>query len=333
MTTYTGYTAVDLSRLPAPEVVETLSFEDLLAEMRADLVARFPSLTALLESEPAYKLLEVFAYRELLLRQRINDAARAVMLAYAVDGDLDNLGAFFGVTRLTLDPGDPSHSIPPTMERNEDYRRRITLAPEGFSVAGPEGAYIYHALSASSDVLDVSATSPAPDDIKALVNSVLVANGATSALINAMTAALNAAKWPGDVTVTVLSRTGNGAAPQATLDVVAARLNDATVRPLTDHVIMQSAQIVNYAVVGTRYTYAGPDSTVVLAHSDASLQAYIAESHRLGRDITRSGLEAAIHVPGIQRVDLTSPVGNVVISRTQAAHCTDVALTYGGTDE
>lgn len=299
MTTYTGYTAVDLSRLPSPNVVESLSYEDLLARMLADLVARDPSFTALVESDPAYKLLEVCAYRELLLRQRINDAARGVMLAYAVDADLDNLGALLGVTRLTLDPGDPSRSILPTMERDEDFRRRITLAPEGFSVAGPEGAYIFHALSASPDVLDASATSPTP----------------------------------GQVLVSVLSRTGDGTASQATLAAVAARLNSATVRPLTDQVKVQSAQIVNYTIVGTRYTFAGPDSDVVLANSDASLLAYQTESHRIGRDITRSGLEAAIHVPGIQRVDLTSPAGNVVISRTQAANCTSIALAYGGIDE
>ncbi len=41
-----------------------------------------------LESEPATKLLQENAYRELLLRQRINEAAQAVMVAYAMGGDL-----------------------------------------------------------------------------------------------------------------------------------------------------------------------------------------------------------------------------------------------------
>lgn len=299
MTTAYGYTAVDLSRLPAPAVVEALSYEVILAAMLADLTARDPSFSALVESDPAYKLLEVCAYRELILRQRVNDAAKGVMLAYAVGNDLDNLGALLGVTRLMLDPGDPTHSIAPTMEADADFRRRITLAPEGFSVAGPEGAYIYHSLSASPDVLDASATSPTP----------------------------------GAVVVSVLSRTGDGTAPADTLAAVNARLNDTSVRPLTDQVTVQSAVIVPFAVTGTRYTYAGPDSTVVLAASDASLAAYLAESHRLGRDITLSGLDAAIHVPGIQRVDLTAPTANIVVDRTQAAWCTSIALTYGGIDE
>jgi phage-related baseplate assembly protein len=45
------------------------------------------------------------------------------------------------------------------MEADEDLRQRIVLAPESFSVAGPELAYVFHARSAHPDVLDASATS------------------------------------------------------------------------------------------------------------------------------------------------------------------------------
>lgn len=294
-----GYTAVDLSRLPAPAVVETLAYEQILAAMVADLVARDATFTALVESDPAYKILEVCAYRELVMRQRVNDAARSVMLAYAVGTDLDNLAVLFGVTRLQLNPGDPDHSIPPTMESDADLRRRVTLAPEGFSVAGPEGAYIYHALTANALVLDASATSPTP----------------------------------GDVVVTVLSRNGDGTADAELLAAVAASVSADNVRPMTDNVTVQSAEIVPFTVEGTRYTYAGPDSAVVLAESDRRLQAYVDEAHRLGRDITMSGLFAAAHVEGIQRVELTTPVADIVISRTQAPYCTGIALAYGGVDE
>lgn len=294
-----GMTAVDLSQLPAPAVVEAIAFEQIFAEMLADLRARDATFTALTESDPAYKVLQIAAYREMLLRQRVNDGAKAVMLPYARGTDLDNLGAFYNVERLTLDPGDPSRGIPKIMEGDDDYLRRIRLSPEGFSVAGPEGAYIFHALSASPDVLDASATSPSP----------------------------------GQVLVTVLSRSGDGTAPQATLDAVAVALSAVKVRPLTDEVIVQSAQIVPYQITGTRYTLAGPDSAVVLANSDANLARFVADTHKLGRDITRSGLDAAIHVPGMQRVDLTSQTERIVISRTQAPYCTAIDLHYGGIDE
>ncbi|HEV2681226.1 MAG TPA: baseplate assembly protein, partial [Rhodanobacter sp.] len=90
---------------------------------------------------------------------------------------------------------------------------------------------------------------------------------------------------------------------------------------------------VDYQVTGTRYTYAGPDSAVVLAASDASLQNYITSCHKLGLDVTFSGLCGAIMVQGMQRVDLTAPAANIVIDRTHASFCNGINLTYGGVAE
>ena len=86
---------IDLSLLPAPAVVETLDYEAILSALKADLIARAPELAPALqlESEPLVKLLEVAAWRETVLRARINDAARAVMLPWATGADLDNLAA------------------------------------------------------------------------------------------------------------------------------------------------------------------------------------------------------------------------------------------------
>ena len=86
------------------------------------------------------------------------------MLAFAEDADLDHIGARYNVERLVVDPGDAS-AIPPvpaTYEPNADFRRRIQLSFEALTTAGSTGSYIYHALSASGQVRDASATSPAP---------------------------------------------------------------------------------------------------------------------------------------------------------------------------
>lgn len=293
------FTAVDLSRLPAPVVVEQLDFEVILAEALAHLRQLDPQFDALTESDPAYKILQVCCYREVLVRQRSNEASRAVLLAYALGADLDQLGALVGVGRQQLDPGDPALGIAPTLESDTELRRRIQLAPEGFSVAGPEGAYIFHSLSADSGVLDASATSPTP----------------------------------GQVVVTVLARAGDGTAPQALIDAVAAVLSADNVRPLTDQVTVQSAQIVLYEVIATVYTYAGPDSALVLAESQRRLDAYIEEAHRLGRDVPRSGIFSVLHSEGVQRVELVSPAADIVIDRTQAPHCTSITITDAGVDE
>lgn len=295
------FTQIDLSTLPAPDVIEELSFETIFSAMLADLQARDPAFSALVESDPAYKILEVAAYRELLVRQRVNDAARAVMLAYATGADLDQLGALLGVARFELDPGDPEAVPPiaPTMESDTEFRRRIQLSLEGFSVAGPRGAYIFHGLSADADVLDISATSPTP----------------------------------GNVTISVLSRVGNGAASSSLLAAVSAKLNADEIRPLTDQVTVQSASIVNYSVHAHLYVYPGPDSSVVLQKALDALDVYIAQVHRIGQDVTLSGIYSALHQPGVQRVDLIQPNANVVISATQASHCTGINVTVAGTDE
>ena len=294
-----SFAGVDLSRLPAPSVVEVPDYETLYAEAVAQFQALFPSFDATVESDPAVKLIQLFAYRELVVRQRVNDAARAVMVAYAVGTDLDALAALFGVERFIITPADPENNIPAVLESDDDLRRRMVLAPEGFSVAGPEGAYIYHALSASSDVLDASATSPSP----------------------------------GEVVVSVLSRTGDGTAPAGTLAAVTAKLTDQGIRPLTDHVTVQSAAIVNFAIVATLYFFSGPDRSVVLATARAQLDDYLATSRKLGRDITRAGIIAALHPEGVQNVVLTSPAADVVLTRQQAQHCTGITITDAGVAE
>ena len=67
----------DISSLATPDIIETLDYEEILQRMKDDLVARDPDFVHLLESDPAMKVMEVAAWRELLIRQRVNDAARA----------------------------------------------------------------------------------------------------------------------------------------------------------------------------------------------------------------------------------------------------------------
>lgn len=296
------FTAVDLSRLPFPAVVEPLDFETIFAAMLADLRQRAPSFDALVESDPAYKILEVAAYRELLLRQRVNESAKAVTLAYAVGSDLDHIASRYNVQRLVIDPGDPS-ALPqprlPVLESDTDLRRRTQLAFEGFSTAGPDGAYLFHALGADGQVLDVSVYSPAP----------------------------------GDVVVAVLSRIGDGTADAQLLAAVDAALNAERVRPLTDRVFVQTAEVVPFTVTASLTLYPGPDAAVVLADATARLQAFVAENHRLGRDITRAGVIAALCTAGVQNVSLPAPASDIEITPLQAPWCTGTSVTIGGFDE
>ena len=83
-------TLSDLASLPTPAVIEPLSFDTILSELQTEFQSRYPDYSALLASDPAVKLLEVAAYREVLLRNRINAAAKASLLAFATGSDLDH---------------------------------------------------------------------------------------------------------------------------------------------------------------------------------------------------------------------------------------------------
>lgn len=293
-----AFTVVNLSQLPAPNVVEALDFETILAAMIADLQERDPTFTALVESDPAYKVLEVCAYRELLLRQRVNEAAKAVMLAYATGADLDQLGANVNVERLVITPADPD-AVPPVaavMESDDDFRARIQLSPEAYTTAGSEGSYVFHALGADPDVKDVQPVSPTP----------------------------------GVVVVYVLSRTGDGTAQQSLLDKVDATLNAETVRPMTDQVQVMSASIVNYTIEAELTMFPGPDATVILQSAIDAVTAYAEEQRRIGYDVTLSGIYRALHQPGVQNVNLISPAASIVLGDGQASYCTSINVTAAG---
>nr|WP_176605248.1 MULTISPECIES: baseplate J/gp47 family protein [Pseudomonas aeruginosa group] len=288
--------------MPEPEVIESLDFEAIYQELLGDFRAAMAGeWTAELESDPVLKLLQLAAYRELLLRARINDAARAVMLAYASGADLDQLAAGYNVHRLVVQKADPD-AVPPKesmLESDDSLRNRTQLAFDQLSVAGPRNAYIAYALGADGNIADVSAISPAP--CEALVS--------------------------------VLSTEGNGVAGEPLLEAVRRALNDEDVRPVGDRVTVQSARIVDYRVDAVLYLYPGPEAELIRKAAEASLQGYIATQRRLGRDIRRSALFAALHVEGVQRVELSAPGQDMVLDETQAAYCTGYSIRVGGSDE
>ncbi len=289
---------IDLSQLSAPDVVEALDYERILSAMTGELRLRWPEYDAGgLESEPLQKLLEVCAYRELLLRQRVNEAARAIMLAFARGSDLDHLAALMGIERQVVDAGDPQATpvVPPTYESDERLRRRVQMAPEAWTSAGSVGAYRAVALGADPRVRDVSVTSPRP----------------------------------GEVEVRVLADTASGSADEAQglLDAVTAALDSERARPLTDTVRVLGADIVEYEVAAEITVESGPDAEAVRGASEASVRTRARELEGLGRPLARSALIAALHVAGVAKAVLAKPAQDLAASAAQSTHA--VSFTVG----
>ncbi|MDN5248974.1 MAG: baseplate J/gp47 family protein [Alphaproteobacteria bacterium] len=133
-----------------PNIIEKLSFEEIFSRMKEELVNRDQEFSALTESDPAIKILEIAAWRELLLRQRVNEAAKSNLLKFATGSDLDHLAEFYGVERQDK-------------EDDEHFRKRIKAKIEGWSTAGN---YRYHALSADSRVKDALVESLIPGNVR-----------------------------------------------------------------------------------------------------------------------------------------------------------------------
>ncbi|MGQ5746346.1 baseplate assembly protein [Serratia marcescens] len=296
---------IDLSQLPSPQIIEPLDFETILVDVKAVMIAAFPAdqqaavAAALsLESEPLNVIAQAMAYRELLLRRRINEGAAACMLSHAEGTDLDNLAANLDTERLTITPEtDTSDAV---MESDEALRLRAQSAFEGMSVAGPSAAYEYFARSASGKVADARATSPAP----------------------------------AEVVIAILSTDGDGTASPELLAAVTAAVNDEEVRPLGDRVTARSADIVDYSIDAELFLYPGPESEPIINAAMASLRGFLADNDKkIGRDVARSAISASLHVQGVQRVVLRSPATDLQISDTQAARNIGYTVENGGTDE
>lgn len=198
---------IDLSQLPSPTIIEALDFEIILTDVKVVMIAAFPddeqsavAAALSLESEPLTIIAQAMAYRELLLRQRINEGAAACMLSHATGDDLDNIAANLDTERLIIT--EATNTADAVTESDEALRLRAQAAFEGMSVAGPSAAYEYFARSASGQVADARATSPSP----------------------------------AEVVVAVLSTEGDGTASTELLSTVAAAVNDEEVRPLGDRV-------------------------------------------------------------------------------------------------
>ncbi len=356
---------VDLPSLPQPDVIQELDYEQIVSDMAAQFNGLQPLLfteelkpvlleaervtgdngeqyfkvpanhTGLtyveLESDPTAKLIEIAAYREMLLRQDINDGALACMLAFATGTDLDNIAAFFDVKRLLVTPADPN-AVPPVeavYESDSNLRRRTQLAMDGFSVAGPKGSYVFHALSASAQVRSVKVDAPkfSHASLTQAQLDVLPANAIVLIVDDDVGLA---DPIPGDVAVTVLSTEGDGAADQPLLDAVEGDLSEEDIRPVTDNPRIRSAEIVNYSVDAELIMFSGPDASVALQAAIDNITKYVDDSREIGTGPTLAGIYAALKVAGVYDVTINSPATTPSIGQQQSAYCTGINVVIGG---
>ncbi|MFJ7793271.1 baseplate J/gp47 family protein [Pseudomonas sp. NPDC096950] len=298
------FTPIDLAQLPDPEVVEQIDYEQILAERKAYAVSLWPAeqqaevaATLAVESEPLTKLLQENAYREMLLRQRVNEASLANMLAKAKGKDLEQLAGNVNVARLVVTPGN-NKAVPPiiaVMESDDALRERAQMAWEGLSTAGPRNSYILHARSADGRVADATAESPSP----------------------------------AVVVVTIQGLIGDGSVDQVLLNVVKNYLSDEDRRPVADRLTVQSANVLPYSIDAVLYlATTGPEAEPIREAAQARLSAFVSQRRRLGVEISESAIHAALHVEGVRKVVLHNWT-DISPSEAEAAYCTGFSIAVG----
>ncbi|MDF2591976.1 MAG: baseplate J/ family protein [Clostridia bacterium] len=186
------------------------------------------------------------------------------------------------------------------VEDDESYRERIRLAPESYSVAGPEGAYVYWAKTADSTIADVSITSPTPGVVK--IVPLLVEGGIPN---------------------------------QAILDKVYESCNATTRRPLTDNVQVAAPTQVTYNIELIYYisTLRQADEVSIkkaVEDPGGAIDQYIIwQREKLGRAINPDELRYKIMQTMASRIVLTSPQ-YLILNTDEVAVPGTVTITYGG---
>jgi phage-related baseplate assembly protein len=134
----------------------------------------------------------------------------------------------------------------------------------------------------------------------------------------------------GQVVVTILSHEGNGTASEEVLNNVRLALNNQDVRPITDEVVVQSVEIVEFQLTANITFFDGPSHKPVLDLIATRWQDYAAKSHSIGFSLEESAVMAACHQNGVWRVDVLSPVLPLTVDIYQAAYCTLATFNDNG---
>ena len=155
-------TVIDLSRLPAPNAIEPLSYEALLT----GYVERFQTFWAaarlvdptlpsfdvsLIETDPAIIVGQAWSYVRLLDRARVNDGIRALLGPLSSGANLDNLVASRNIARREI--AAATAEAPAILESDFQLLRRYLFSFDA-QASGSAGRYLFDAFTAWPGMLD-----------------------------------------------------------------------------------------------------------------------------------------------------------------------------------
>jgi len=290
---------INPAHLPMPDAIEQFAIEDLIAARMADFVARadaegVPYDVDGLETDPIKIDQEVHAYREFLMRARVNDGIRAILPAYAQGTDLDAIAARANVDRLVIADANPATGAAAIMEDDAGLLLRY-LASFAVPGAGSRDAYIYHSVTAWPQARDIAV-------VGAEIHGV-----------------------PGRASIYLLAEAG-AAVPDEAINAVRAAVVKDNVKPLTDQVTVGGASITPYTIQMTITLPPGPAPEAVRQAVLAAVRQAAGARFAIGAKVYVNALEGAAYVANVLRVERSLPTADIDPGPTGAAYCTEIEV-------
>lgn len=186
-------------------------------------------------------------------------------------------------------------------ESDEAFYERMRESMESFSTAGPTGAYVYHAKTASPKVADVSASSPSR----------------------------------GVADIRILLKDGELPSEEI-LNIIKESISADRTRPLTDHVTVSAPDPIDFNI-DIKYYIPRPSAnsgSIIAQEVDKAVEAYTKwQTEKMGRDINPSYLISLIMATGAKRVEVTSPIFEEIQDNQVANLVTSNVINGGVEDE
>lgn len=243
-----------------------------------------------LEFDPIKINQEVCAYFELLLRDRVNQAARSVTLAYAIGTDLDAIASRYpgGVPRL------PNES-------DDRYRRRIWLSPNVLSPHGTAEAYEFWALTALPSLRDVTAIRSVQFDYYPTI------------LITCLK------EPPADPKPT-----------DEELVRVRAYIQSLSRQGLTDVISVNPPKIKEIEYKIAVWFYPGTNADTTMNQIVGNIATLVNDQYWLGHDHSHTAIHAACRMTGVHHVDIEAPEDDVMVPLDWLIKVTNVTVRNAG---
>ena len=318
-----------LKNLPYPDVIEELNYDELLKGVKELFKSYLTDKEiSLLESDNYSALLETLAYRELLLRARINSSVKAMLLPFSSGSDLDNIVAIYGIERLKGEKPTAGIELSLSTPRDAD-----TIIPAGSVLVSDNGdvAYVKETAIVKKGELKTTAVSvldkfikssplkceyiqtPFPFVLKAKQLSDFSGGAEVESderLRERAVLSLERFSTAGVVQIYLKSLDMS----EDTRASVAEYLSGEKVRPFTDKVVVKNARIKDIEIKAT------------LELTDMFLQDIIdkeikasRKSLKLGEDLNLSYIYSMLHKNGVYRVNLAAPTADTKVDEDSFA--------------